>query len=531
MDHQIIQGTNSVVFNPTVRKYLQEPGAFEELIPIKSRPQLLAELNETFAKSTGRRAVLKSALQKQYSRLQHATQFAAVEENIEALGEEDTYVVCTGQQIHPFMGPLFVFYKIWSCIDQSRKWKEQFPDKRFVPIFWMASEDHDFEEIKNVRLYGDVYSWEINATGPVGRLSTEGLLAMLDQLEQRADPTPEHTHFFSICRTAYSRYAQFADASRYLFHELFGAEGLVIIDPDDRALKQLFIPHIEADILREGLLEPIRNNIAQMKSMGITAPINGRPINHFYIRDGLRERIQYLDGAFRLLNESKSFSPNEMREEIINMPERFSPNALLRPLYQQSILPCVSYICGGGELLYWLELGELFRKRNEVYPELKLRNSSFIIGSGILKKVQKENIELNDLFLSESTFIERFASRQIQEFHDIQSSISRIKSELDFLRSQFENFDNSSEYFRTFKSMERKLTGFEDDAGKTLENKAINSGDVQHAMKLRNKILGNPLQERHDHCVRFIDILLKLNNPSTRPKYWDPADIHIFITG
>lgn len=77
MDHQIIQGTNSVVFNPTVRKYLQEPGAFEELIPIKSRPQLLAELNETFAKSTGRRAVLKSALQKQYSRLQHATQFAA----------------------------------------------------------------------------------------------------------------------------------------------------------------------------------------------------------------------------------------------------------------------------------------------------------------------------------------------------------------------------------------------------------------------------------------------------------------------
>src|SRR5882762_5110009 len=125
------------------------------------------------------RNILSKTLSKQYEGIKISEQVA---ENIKSLTDSKTFTVTTGHQLNIFTGPLYFIYKIVTVINACKKLKETYPDFHFVPVYWMASEDHDYEEIKSFRLYGKKYTWTTEEKGAVGRFSTKSFDRLLKEI-------------------------------------------------------------------------------------------------------------------------------------------------------------------------------------------------------------------------------------------------------------------------------------------------------------------------------------------------------------
>ena len=184
------------------------------------------------------RSVLVSALLKQ-SQLSHNSTSVSIE-NINSLASSQTFTVATGHQLCLFTGPLYFIYKIASTINLCKALKENFSDKNFVPVYWMASEDHDFEEINHANVFGKKVVWNSSQKGSVGEFSTEGLQEVITELKTILGESEKANEILTVFETAYLKHSNLADATRYLVNELFGEHGIVILDGNDSELKQLF---------------------------------------------------------------------------------------------------------------------------------------------------------------------------------------------------------------------------------------------------------------------------------------------------
>lgn len=185
------------------------------------------QIEEKISFPAATRKVLVETLTRQYSSIKDP--FGAVKENIESLGDSKTFTVVTGHQLNIFTGPLYFIYKIVTVINTCRELRKLYPAYRFVPVYWMASEDHDYEEIKSFRLYGQKYIWETNQQGAVGKFNTKEIRALLSKLPGDV----------SVFADAYSKNDLLSDAVRHYVNKLFGDEGLVVIDADDHELKKV----------------------------------------------------------------------------------------------------------------------------------------------------------------------------------------------------------------------------------------------------------------------------------------------------
>ena len=271
--------------------------------------------------------------------------------NINLLQSEETFTVTTGHQLCLFTGPLYFIYKIVSTINLTQQLKEKYPQNNFVPTFWMATEDHDFQEINHINLFGKKRTWVSKGTGAVGRMSLDGFESVLVELRDVLGETENAKKLVSLFENAYLKHKNLADATRFLVNELFGKFGLVIIDGDDKKLKQQFIPIIKKDVLKNGFVSTIKQNSKILaKDYKVQAFV--RDINFFKLTQGNRELIK---GEIA-------------QKEIEENPENFSPNVLLRPLYQETILPNIAYIGGGAEVAYWMQLKTAFKQENIPFP-------------------------------------------------------------------------------------------------------------------------------------------------------------------
>ncbi|MFT5157457.1 MAG: hypothetical protein ACI83I_002018, partial [Bacteroidia bacterium] len=252
VDLHIVPANNSAYYSSLVQSYFQKSSAFPfELVTPLANGELIHTICESKYYNPEERSKLSSILLEQYSRLPEAYRLSTespVYQNIVALSDAKTVTVTTGQQIHIFMGPLFVWYKIMSCINQAKKYSRQQPEHTVVPVFWMATEDHDFEEIKSTTLYGTEYQWDIESSGAVGRLSPASLLPLVDELSNRLDATKENQEFIKICRDAYQLCTTYADANRLIYHCYFEKYGLIVIDPDEAQFKAKMLPIIADDL-------------------------------------------------------------------------------------------------------------------------------------------------------------------------------------------------------------------------------------------------------------------------------------------
>ncbi|MES2514414.1 MAG: bacillithiol biosynthesis cysteine-adding enzyme BshC [Bacteroidota bacterium] len=355
------------------------------------------------------RPVLVRALEKQANFVSNAS--STVIANIKLLEKPSTYTVTTGHQLCLFTGPLYFIYKIVSAINLCNTLKQKFPNKDFVPVYWMASEDHDFEEINHVHVFGKKLVWNSSQKGAVGEFSTEGLQEVITELKAILGESDNSKNLIDLFEKAYVQHANLADATRYLVNALFGEYGVVTLDGNDADLKNLFKEEFSKDIFENTSAKLVNETIDELKKH-YSAQVSPRDINIFYKEKGIRERIEKQGNEYVVLNTEIRFTEQELKSIIDTSPEKLSPNVVLRPLYQQKILPNIAYVGGPGELAYWLEYKTMFDAFNIHFPILVPRNFVMLFDKGTQTKIQKLNLTIEDTFRDGEELVKAFIKTQ-----------------------------------------------------------------------------------------------------------------------
>ncbi|WKN41604.1 bacillithiol biosynthesis cysteine-adding enzyme BshC [Tunicatimonas pelagia] len=495
-------------FDPIFLDYL---AGKPELTSFYHRPPQLASFSEQIAEkqlSSEQRAILVEVLQQQYQSLNVP---AAVSENIQRLADGKTFTVTTGHQLNIFTGPLYFIYKIVTVINACRALKEAHPDYTFVPVYWMASEDHDFEEISYFNLFGKTYTWETDQRGAVGRFHLNGLGDVLDKLPEKAP----------IFEEAYREQETLADAVRYYVNALFGEQGLVVLDADDAQLKSSFITVMKDDLLNHTAKQKVEETSAKLEELDYKTQVFPREINLFYLREASRERIVREEEKFQALNTDYTFSEEELLQELREHPERFSPNVILRPLYQEVILPNLAYVGGPSELSYWLQLKPVFDHYEVAFPILMPRNFALVINKTNAKKLHKVGVSVEDLFLDAQSLVKKFvednASASIllkEEKAALAQVFEKIKEKVRAVDGSLEGFIGSeaNQSFKSLSNIEKRLKKAEE------QNQATS---VKQLEGLKEKLFpAGVLQERKENFLNFylnnynfIDELLAVFSP------------------
>ena len=403
----------------------------------------------------GSRVVLVEALKNQYKSVDISE---ATKGHIDALLDENTFTITTGHQLNLFTGPLYFFYKIISTINLCKQLKVAYPKQHFVPVYWMATEDHDFEEINYFNFRGQKVQWNRDASGAVGELDLKGLDHVFEVFANQLNSMTSAQELKDLFQSAYMEHQNLADAMRYLVNTLFKDYGLVIVDGNDTTLKRLFIPYAKDELLHKTTFNAVSQSNDALNTLdgNYKIQVNPRAINLFYITQGVRERIVETEGEYKVLNTTIAWNENELLKQLNENPERFSPNVLMRPLYQEVILPNLCYIGGGGELAYWLQLKSNFEKQQVVFPMLLLRNSVLLVTEKHKEKLQKLNVSIHDLFLNQ-TNLETKITKQISEIGiDFSSQKSHLKEQFKALYELAKQTDKS--FLGAVAAQERKQT-------------------------------------------------------------------------
>ncbi len=448
------------------------------------------------------RQVLCHALKRQYSGKYHSGSWPVIEKQIELLSQENTYTVTTGHQLNIFTGPLYYIYKIVSTIKLASELKSRYPDNNFVPVFWMASEDHDFDEINHCRIYGKDYTWKHTSGGPVGRLDTAGLAELGEELKSVFNDPPA---IIDQMTGAYKSAKTLAEATRTIAHDLFAAYGLVVLDGDDAGLKQLFVGEMQTELFEHKTFSAVERTNADF-GKNYKVQVTPREINLFYMEDTIRERILLDDdGLFHVQNTSLVFNRGQITEELNSYPERFSPNVVTRPLYQEKILPNLAYIGGPGEVNYWLQFKSAFEVSKIPFPVVLMRNCFLIIDKASERKLEKLAIAEPELFQSTDYLILKILESATDIHPGTGHLIPAIDGLFNTLAVEYEKLDPTlvpaveAEKQKVFNA----LNNLEAKAKRSLKRK--NEITVNQLTSIKDKLFPDGrLQERVDNVIPYL---------------------------
>ena len=441
-----------------------------------------------------------------------------VQENLKLLREENTYTVTTGHQIPIFTGPMFFVYKLLHVIRLSEQLNAENDDFKTVPVYWMATEDHDFDEIKWVDLFNKTIEWSTNQEGPVGRFELEGFDKVKTEFAAffSGDVLTEIEEILSFYDGT-----NFANATLNVVNHLFGKYGLLILNADHPKLKGCFVPVFEKEIESGFSHAAVVKTDEQLIKEGMKVQVHAREINLFYMENGLRERIIHLDDGF-IIDKKGKFTKAELLDLIRKQPECFSPNVILRPVYQEFILPNLCYIGGVGEIAYWLQLKGVFDAVGVPYPMLSVRNSLLWIDGVNSRKIAKIDLSLEDLFLDTEELKKRYVLRNQSnelDMAEVESSFSDLK---DKLTQKVMKADPGLEKFVASElvRMEKQIQGVRDKMFRSIKAKhdqALvsidqvktklfpNNGLQERSMNLFQLCAGGKVEERLDQLHHFID--------------------------
>lgn len=338
-------------------------------------------------------------------------------ENIDLLLQNNTYTVTTGHQLCLFTGPSYFLYKIFSVINLCEKLNAEFPNNNFVPVYWMASEDHDFEEVNHFNIYGKKIEWNTPQTGAVGEFKTNDLNVVLAQFKEVIGEGDHAKHLAALFEAAYLNHSNLSDATRYLVNELFGKYGLIILDGNNASLKKSFSSFFEKDIFLNLPFKQVSASIQRLAQNKYDAQVNPREINCFYMDKSVRARIEKNNEGYSLVGGDLQFSEQELKTILNEHPEKISPNVVLRPCYQQHILPNISYVGGPGELAYWLEYKSMFEAMGLFFPVLTPRKFVTVIDKSTLNKLNKLGFEMENVLENEQEMIKIYLEKSNKTFN------------------------------------------------------------------------------------------------------------------
>ena len=443
------------------------------------------------------REILVNVLKKQYGSV---TVNPTVLQNIDLLANENTFTVVTGHQLVAMTGPLYFIYKIAHVIRSAEELKKIYPEYNFIPVFWMATEDHDYDEIKSFHLFNKTISWETEQSGPVGRFEMKDWEPVKAQLTDLFKNHPDSEMFELINVFDGEDYAK---AFHKLINHLVGQYGVVIINGDDSLLKREFLPYMMKEINEQFSFKVITQTTEKLTELGGKQQIVPREINLFYIENGIRERLVESDNSIEISGKG-TYSREEILGWMEQAPEDFSPNVSLRPLYQEVILPNLCYIGGAGEINYWLQLKGVFDEAGIPFPLLQTRNSVLWIDKNSSEKMEKLNLSPLDLFkelhILNKEYLKENASDEI-DFGELDNQMENLKKQL--IETTI-SIDSSLEAYAAAESvrMEKQLTQIKDRLYKTVKGK--HDKNLKTIQQLKDKLFPNgELQERYTNFFQL----------------------------
>jgi bacillithiol synthase len=488
-------------FSKLILDYLSDAEAvrsFYAFRPDKKGIQSILEQRKAYSTN---RSVLVQVLKEQYAALQPS---GAVQANIEALLHKNTFTVCTAHQPNLFTGPLYFVYKVLHTIKLAAYLQEQWPDCRFVPVYYMGSEDADFAELNHTYVDGKKIEWKKEQTGAVGRMQVDNtLLQLIDELEGQLVYEPFGKEVVALLRGCYIAGRTIQEATFELVNQLYGDAGLLVLIPDHPLLKAQMM-----EVFAEDLFQNTSSTIVLQTSERIeeqySAQAFPREINLFYLKDGIRERIEKDEEGFVVLNTELRFSEEAMKSELENHPERFSPNVILRGLYQETILPNLAFIGGGGETAYWLQLKDLFQHFGVPFPVLVLRNSFLIVEQKWQVKLNKIELSPADLFKSDDELMKEHVAKYSEQSVSLNGTFEKAEDLYETIREQAESIDQTlSQYVIAMKA--RSLKELQELEKKMLRAEKRKYVDQQRQITAIKDVLfpNGGLQERVENFSGF----------------------------
>lgn len=385
------------------------------------------------------RNLLVTELQAQYAGISTT---AAVQQNIQQLLQPNTFTITTAHQPAIFTGNLYFVYKILHVIKLADRLTKEFPGNHFVPVFWMGSEDADLDELGHVYLNGEKLVWETKQTGAVGRMQTKGLDKMIHRIAGELSVQRYGKELIQLLRSCYLESPDIQTATFKLINILFAEYGLVVIIPDRANLKKVMEPVFREDLLQQKPAAVVKKTIEKL-SENYKAQAHPRDINLFYLKDNIRELIELKEDKYEVRNTTISFTRGEIEAELTNHPERFSPNVILRGLYQETLLPNIAFIGGGGETAYWLELKDLFENYQVPFPVLIVRNSFLIIEQKWQEKIKKLGLQPKDFFQPEQQLLTILVSMHRNGELKLKNELEAAVKVYDLLKHKAANIDKS----------------------------------------------------------------------------------------
>ncbi len=431
-DHVSLKETG--FFGKIILDYIENKEALKPFYG--RRPEVSSFADQIKAKEAQyqNREVLVNALLEQYKASGLPTK------QVEKLRNEKAFTITTGHQVCLNTGPLYFLYKIISVVNTCEALKDQHGDYDFVPVFWMATEDHDFEEANHFFVGSKKIEWESGQGGAVGRMTTVGMDDVLEELKGVIGVGYTSSAILNLFEQAYINSKNVSEATRKLVHHLFGKYGVVVVDGDDRELKRLAVPYFKREIL-EGIGTGEVEKASSTLREKYKAQVYPREINLFYLDDEFRARIEKSGDKYTVLNSQLEFSEGELLQLLEEEPEKFSPNVVLRPFYQEVILPNLAYIGGGGELAYWFQLKGIFDAFEIEFPILMLRNSVGILEKRAFEDLDSLNLNVKDLFKHSGHLEEMLLNLENSSSYDLEPAFASVKAVFDRVEDQLAEID------------------------------------------------------------------------------------------
>ena len=470
------------------------------------------QIEEKRAFSDKYRQVLVDALERQYAGITNKP-------DLSVLRQPNTFTVTTGHQLNIFTGPLYIVYKLITTVNLARQLTEAYPDYQFVPVYWLATEDHDFAEINHFSLFGNTYAWQTEQRGAVGRMNPQELETLFAEIPEK----------LSLFETAYLQHNTLADAVRYYVNELFGADGLVCLDADDAELKRVFAPVMRDELLTQTAHELVQTRTAELEALGYDAIITPRDINLFYLDDQLRERLErQSDGSYAVLHTDLRFAEADLLAMLDEHPERFSPNVVLRPLYQETILPNLAYIGGPSEVPYWLQLKAVFDQHATPFPILMPRNFALYVPRVAAQRVHKLGLTPEELFQSTQTLKHDFIDAHTRHALKFDAENGQVNRALDAILHKAQLVDPTLEkavlaetkrFANAVARLEKKMRRSEERNQET---------GIRQLLAVKDELFPNGgLQERTENFLTF-----QLTDPDFLQKmkqHFNPFDYRMML--
>ncbi len=517
MHLQKIPFRSTRAFSEFFLKYIEQHASLE---PFSGNFPTVAHFKEQIQEksksfSSASRKVLVQVLQRQYKTI---ITTPVVEGNIKSLGTENTFTVTTGHQLSAFTGPLYFIYKIATVIKTCQLLKKKYPKSNFVPVYWMASEDHDYEEIKSFHVYGKKYTWETVQQGAVGRFHTKDFNQVLEQLPGE----------IGIFREAYTKGSTLSEAVRLYVNALFGSDGLVVIDADDRELKTLFRPVITDDLFQHTPFKLVSETNQQLEALGFHPQVNPREINLFYLEKNIRSRLEQHGDIFKVVDTSLQFSKEELVKKISDTPEVFSPNVILRPVYQEMILPNLAYVGGPAELVYWLELKRVFEHSKVPYPILLPRNFALVVDQPTARKMAKTKLHLDAFFEPKNELYKRWITQHSQHDLSLDQTLKTLEALLAEVQARCARIDATLSPMAAAQAEKMKKMVQAIEQKMVRAEKRLQSDSLRQIEAVKDALFPNgSLQERTDNFLNFYQ-----HDPSfiqTLLTHFDPFDFQFNV--